>query len=550
MQKIKKICALILCLTFAVFMLSSCTVKGSSIHFYYPFGGEVNSFDPQIASTSDEFLIIENSFEGLVRVNDDNSVVPAAAERWEISSDGKTYTFYLRKGAKWHIGKSVKEKLGEDFSLDVTANDFVFALQRAVSPETEAPLYSTVSVIKNAPDIFKGKKDSSSLGVTAVDDYTLRIQLTDPDESFLNTLSTAVAMPCNEDFFNYTGGRYGLGLEHTISNGQFFVSNILDSSYLLDKNDDYNGENPAKISDLTFCIDKNEENIAEKLGTRYYDAAFINGTDSLRYGENSKITFTPYSDRTWCYLLNNNEIPNQNLRLGFCSALQNADISEMKFFTQANGIIPPSCTIGAESAPRALKSCVIPKDEAKAKAYWLKGLAETNISELELTIKTTKALEDVVKEMIQGVQKTIGQITAYTNTQSGTNKISFTLKIEILEKDELEEAVSNGDYQIAFYPLQATKSSPVAFLQELGEKNVVSFDSESFDKSLARAQNSTTVQSLSELCGKTQSDVVKTGSICPAYYEARYYASAKGVSGIQFHPGSGRVCFVNAERED
>lgn len=550
MQKFKKFSALIMCFILTAVMLSSCTAKGTSIHFYYPFGGDVNSFDPQIASTSDEFIIIENSFEGLVRVNDDKSVVPAAAERWEISNDRKTYTFYLRQGAKWHINKAVKEKLGDDFSLDVTANDFVFALQRAVSPETEAPLYSTVSVIKNAPDIFKGKKDVSSLGVKALDNYTLQIQLTDADESFLNTLSTAVAMPCNRDFFNYTGGRYGLGLEYTISNGQFYVSNILDSSYLLDKNDDYNGEDKAKISDLTFCIDKDEENIAEKLGTRYYDAAFINGTDSLRYGENSKITFTPYSDRTWCYLLNNNEIPNQNLRMGFCSALQNADVSKMKFFTQANGIIPPSCTIGTTSAPQALKSCVIPKDEAKAKAYWLKGLAEANASELELTIKTTKALEDVVKEMIQGVQKTLGQITTYTNSQSGTNKISFTLKIEILEKDELEKAVLSGDYQIAFYPLQATKSSPVAFLQELGEKNIVSFDTEKFDKSLAKAQNSTTAESLSELCYKTQKDVIATGSICPAYYESRYYASAKGVSGIQFHPGSGRVCFVYADRED
>lgn len=74
---------------------------------------------------------------------------------------------------------------------------------------------------------------SSKLGVKAIDDYTLEIKLKSADNGFLNVLSTAIAMPCNEDYFNATKGRYGLGLDYSIFNGQFYVSNILEASYLL-----------------------------------------------------------------------------------------------------------------------------------------------------------------------------------------------------------------------------------------------------------------------------------------------------------------------------
>lgn len=279
MTKFKKtICILLTVITVSL-CFSSCTAKGKSIHFYYPFSGQVNSFDPQVASTSDEFLIIENSYEGLIRVNDDGTVVPAAAERWEISADKKTYTFYLRQNAVWHVNKEVKEKLGEKYAPAVTADDFVFALERAVSPQTQAPLYPTVASIVNAPAVYSGKKEASSLGVSALDDYTLQINLSAEDPAFLSTLATAVAMPCNREFFSYTGGRYGLELEYTLSNGQFYVANILDTSYLLDSNDSYNGNDKPVVSDLTFNIDTDDANIADKLETGYYDAAFINGTD-------------------------------------------------------------------------------------------------------------------------------------------------------------------------------------------------------------------------------------------------------------------------------
>ena len=214
------------------------------------------------------------------------------------------------------------------------------------------------------------------------------------------------------------------------------------------------------------------------------------------------------------------------------------------------GIIPPSCVIGNIPASQAVKKCTVQNNPQKAVEFWQKGLRQTNISELNLTIKTTEALSEIVKEMIQGVQKDLGKITTYTDSQGNSRKITFTLKIETLSKEDLESAVTSGDYQIAFYPLKATKSSPVSFLQELSQTNLTGFDSEKFDLQISKAANSGAEGGVAEICYKAQKEIIKTYSICPAYYESGYYACADGVSGIQFHAGSGRVCFVNAQRKD
>src|SRR5699024_4951133 len=126
------------------------------------------------------FLITENCFEGLVRCDDEGNITPGCAQSWEVSSDGKTYTFQLYQGLKWHIYDSVAERMGENYNPEITADDFVFALQRAADDLTQSPLYSTISSIANAPEVHSGRADESTLGVTASGKYTLTIHLSSP----------------------------------------------------------------------------------------------------------------------------------------------------------------------------------------------------------------------------------------------------------------------------------------------------------------------------------------------------------------------------------
>ncbi|MCC8023541.1 MAG: ABC transporter substrate-binding protein, partial [Clostridiales bacterium] len=174
----------------------------------YPIAGDISTLDPQSASTSDELMIIENTMEGLLRFDADGELSGGIAERWEVSDDGLTYTFYLRDNAKWDLNSNILE-LMEDETWDpyVTAHDFVFALQRAAMPNTQAPYFIRIASIENAWAVHDGSADASALGVSAADDFTLEIKLSETDEHFLETMAMAIAMPCNEEFFYATKGR-------------------------------------------------------------------------------------------------------------------------------------------------------------------------------------------------------------------------------------------------------------------------------------------------------------------------------------------------------
>lgn len=547
MKKLKNIIAVISALSIIICIFTGCSSDSGRIDFIYPFKGSVKSFDPQISSESDEFLIIENCFEGLVRVNDDGSVQEGVAKSWSISKDGRTYTFNLRKGAKWHIEEdgSIQELMGENFNPDITAHDFVFALRRAVEKNTASPLYSSISNIVNAPKIHSGKMKSKKLGVKAIDDYTLEIKLSSKDNGFLSILSTAVAMPCSEDFFNATKGRYGLGLKYSLFNGQFYVSSILESSYILKKNEQYVGDYPSKVTDITLKITDENSDISKNLENGYYDSAFITGKEYQQL-KSKDISAIAYSDKMWAFILNKNNyiFSEKALRQAVCLSISQADLSSDSYLEKATGYTPPSCIIGNEAANKAIGKTVPDQNTEKAKELWKSGLERTGLTSAEITVITTEDMEAYSKQFVQGIQGSIGKITTYANG----SKISFSLKIEVLSDIDFQTAVAKGNYDMALYSFTSSSHSPVNFLEEIYKYNISGTVNE-IETALKKAQ-SAKASSLALACRNAEKAILNDYSIMPVLFESSYYAQAKGVSGVQFHPGSGRVSFVNADRKN
>ncbi len=557
----KKIISVFLCIATIMLCLSGCSSKEASIDFIYPFSANVKSYDPQIASTADEYLIIENTFEGLVRVDDDGTIKPGVAESWSISDDGLTYTFRLKKGIKWNIdtelddeGKRKKddrlEYMGYDFNPDITAKDFVFALKRAVSPETQCPLFSSLACIENAGAIHSGKMKPEALGVTANDDYTLQIRLSAPDSSFMQTLSTAAAMPCNEEFFTATKGRYGLSTEYTLFNGQFYLSQILETSYLLKKNTLYTGPSPAAAKELTLKIDdgSNSEDKIDKLKSGYYDAAFISGSDTAKLKDAKNITYTPYNDTAWAFLINtNNEVfQSKTMRKAFCLGLARLDDTGAEYLSNATNLTTSSCYIGSNNAVAAMGRTTASQDTAMSMALWKKGLKIVDKNDIEVTIITTAEMQDYVKKLLQGIQSGIGTIIKNDDDE----KVNFTVKIETVEDAELKSAVSKMEYDIAFYPLKSTSSSAVAYLKNIADKNYTGINTSKAESNLQKAESADDIKTISTYTKAAEKNLLDTYSIIPMLYETSYYAAAEGVSAVQFHPGTGRVSFVNADRKE
>lgn len=550
----KKLISVLLSIILVTSLFAGCHNSEKAIDFIYPFSANVRSYDPQVASTRDEFLIIENTFEGLIRIDDDGNIKNGMAESYTISSDGLTYTFKLKQGMKWDINPDKRddgtyrderlEMLGRDFNPDITANDFVFALKRACYPGTDAPLFSSISAIKNAIAIHQGKMGLDALGVVAKDDYTLEISLSKKDDEFLKALTTAIAMPCNEEFFNETNGRYGLDTKYTLFNGQFYLKSILESSYLLKKNTYYQGEFPAPATELTLKIVDNEDKAktVELLEKGYYDSVFLNGFDTDRVKSSQGITYTPYNDTTWAFVLNtNNEVlQSKTIRSAFYYGFTRLEDTGKEYLTNATNLTPSACMVGGTPINEAIGNTTSSQDNQKSVELWKKGLEVIDKESIKLTIKTTPEMEEYVKRMLQGIQSGIGGVVRNKKGEP----IDFTIKLEVKEENELKIDMLKRDYDIVFYPFRSETNSALSYLKTFSDNNPSSFNTTALDSELRKAEGNSNPQYIKN----AETAIIREFSIIPMLYETSYYASANGVSNISFHVGTGRVSFVYATR--
>lgn len=561
----KKILSIITSAILIITLFSGCGGKEVSIDFIYPFDANVNSYDPQVASTSDEFLIIENTFEGLIRINDDGTVVPGMSDKWEISDDGLTYKFHIREGMKWDIntekytsgenkGKfkdSRLQMLGYEFNPDITANDFVFALRRAAYYVTDCPQFSLISCIKNANRIHTGAVLPTELGVVANDDYNLTITLEHRDDTFMQTLASAVAMPCNEQFFVATKGRYGLEGKYTLFNGQFYVSQILDASYLLKNNDKYTGPSPSKAKELTLKIlDKNsdtDDDLVSKLESGYYDAAFITAENSDKINKDSGVTYTPYQDTTWGFVFNTNDevFQSKTMRKAFCEGFSRPTKYDKDYLSPATNLIPSSCLINGNNAVKAMGSTAGAQNQEKSIADWKKALDILDTTDISITVLTPSYMENCVKQLLQGVQAGLGSYL----TNSNGDAITLTLKVQAMDESDIRTEIAKNTYDVAFLPFTATGNSAISFMSQITSDNITDINSNKVAALVKKAQNQSNLNSTAAYLKQAEQTIISTYTVCPMIYESSYYAAASGVKNIQFHPGTGRVSFVNATRE-
>ena len=189
---------------------------------------EVQSLDPQIATDGTSFEVIADYTDGLMQMDADGAAVPAIAETYDISEDGKTYTFHLRD-AKWSNGDPV------------TAHDFVFAFQRAVDPKTAYPYswYMEIPTIINASDIIAGKKPADTLGVKAVDDHTFEVQLEKAVPYFVSMLSLTTTFPVPKKVIEKFGDKWTQP-GNMVSNGAYVLKDwVVNERVAVERNPNY-----------------------------------------------------------------------------------------------------------------------------------------------------------------------------------------------------------------------------------------------------------------------------------------------------------------------
>ncbi|MBC6310158.1 peptide ABC transporter substrate-binding protein [Listeria sp. FSL L7-1582] len=219
-------------------------------------------------------------FEGLYTLDKKDSFVPGvAASMPVISKDQTEYTIKLRDNAKWSDGSQV------------TANDFVYAWQRAVDPKT-APSYAALfkDSIKNATEIHEGKLPVSELGVTAPDNETLKITLKKPVPYFISLLSFETFLPQKQAFVEKQGDKYGTDAAHTLYNGPFIMKNWDGNTakkWTYAKNDEYWDKKQVAIDEISVQVAKDINAGVNLYTTKEADRAPLSGEYAKQYKDRS-----------------------------------------------------------------------------------------------------------------------------------------------------------------------------------------------------------------------------------------------------------------------
>ena len=239
MMKSSKLLALAGVTLLAAGTLAACSGSSSSAKgektFSYIYETDPDNLNYLTTGKAATANITSNVIDGLLENDRYGNFVPSMAEDWSVSKDGLTYTYTLRKDAKWYTSE------GEEYA-EVKAQDFVTGLKYAADKKSDG-LYLVQESIKGLDAYVKGEiTDFSQVGIKALDDYTVQYTLNKP-ESFWNSKTTmGVLAPVNEEFLNSKGDDFAKGTDSSsiLYNGPFLLKSIVaKSSVEFAKNPNY-----------------------------------------------------------------------------------------------------------------------------------------------------------------------------------------------------------------------------------------------------------------------------------------------------------------------
>ncbi len=218
-------------------------------------GGQPGSLDPQRAEDAFSYDVLRDLYEGLTASTPDGEVIPASATSWQVSVDGRTYVFQLRREARWSNGDPV------------TAADFVAGFRRALDPRTGSGAADLLRAIDNAPAILLGELPVDRLGVRAIDDWTLEIRLSHPVPYFPDILTNTVASPVHPSSRGQSDGYSQPG--STVSNGPYALAAFAPgASLVLERNSRYWDSAAVEFDEVRyeFVPDENAEYMRFRAG--------------------------------------------------------------------------------------------------------------------------------------------------------------------------------------------------------------------------------------------------------------------------------------------
>ncbi len=538
-MKLKRFIAIfmVLCLIFA---LTSCSKSdGMNVLFKYALSSDPKNLDPQLATDSSSLMIIENLYEGLIKKSKDGKLENGVAESYSVSENGLKIKFNLKKNYYW--------KGTNDTRFNLTAKDFVFAFRRLVDPKTYSPYAKKYYAIKNAEKVNKGQLSVDNLSVVAEDDYTLAIELEHPNAEFFSLLAESSSMPCNEEFFYKTEGKYGLETDSIIANGPFFLFKWVydpygkDNYLILRKSTYYNSISNVYPSGLNFFVVKDENNRLEGFKKGKYDFFVDDGSNKSLYNKDNIVEKYTYKSSGLVFNLNNPIMKNQGVRKALALAI-NRKILKREFkngIESASGLIPHSVTILNKSF-RELSS--EPAD----------SLYNESLAQYMWTSSLTKAEKNLLNSSTIIVPKgctNIEYLDIYIKQWEDT--LDFFCSVEVLDDNEYINRIKSGNYYMAYCEFSGKTNSPEDFLSTFmtgNENNIYSFSDNNYDSILNLRNTKNNLSECVDIYSKAERYLIENYYYVPMFYNSQYLIYNKKIKGPLYDPFTQQLHFSKLKK--
>lgn len=506
---------------------------------------EVASLDPQIATDGTSFEVIAGFTDGLMQMDETGKAVPAVAESYDLSEDGLTYTFHLREDANWSNGDPV------------TAADFVFGWQRAADPATASEysyMLSDIGQVKNAVEIIAGDKPVTDLGVTAVDEKTLKVELNVPVSYFLNLMYFPTFYPVNQAFYEgLSEGTFGTSPDTVLSNGAFKLDSYEPAAlaFSLVKNPDYYNASEVKLAGLNYQVIKDSQQAFMNYQNGALDIVKLAGdqVDQVTGDPELNVVGAGYM---WYITLNGHDVPalaNQNFRLALTNAVNRESIVNdvVKDGSVATyTAVPPQFATGPDgsdfSADQAKFNDVCADDPAKAATFYEKAKQELGQDsftfELLLEDQTeTQNVAAVLKEQIEGALPGV------------------TLNLKVEPKKQRVEDIQNGNYEVCLTRWGPDYADPMTYLNMWTTDNSNNYGLWSNPDYDAIIADCTTGAYITDPAARwnalfdAEKIVMDEAVIVPLYTKADANMIKANVSDIEFHPVALNRVYKNAVKD-
>lgn len=488
--------------------LAGCTA-GSGVNSFTWFVEEIPAnLDPQIASAPEDVIACKNLYGGLVRLDAAGQPQPDLAESWTVSADGLTYTFTLKPGLTY------KATRGEDTSYTITAEDFVYAFQRMFSAETGSPYAVEFAALQGSSAVLAGLAGPEELGVKASGDLTVVFTLSEPDNDFLRKLALPGAMPCDEAFFESTGGSYGLTADTTLSSGSFYLYNWTSGGLFLRRD-----VSDGLVDSLRLVQNTGSAATAEELILSERCTAALDDTDT-----DTQLRSVSYSDTTWCLLFNTQQaaLSNVLLRQSLAAAASLARLPvDEGLYSPAQGLVPEGLSVGGLDYRTA----------AGDPAPSLNGAYALYRS----------ARQTVTSEDLMGITVLVPAGAGLTQAVQSINSVwqrelSLFFSLEEVPREEFDQRMAEGDYTIALAPVTCTDGSVYTLLRSFGPDGLTGLEDTAYETFLAQAAAAAGSDERCALLAQAERQLLAQCAAVPLFAQQKRLLLADGVEGLVFDP--------------